>query len=51
MTWRPTSYRVHVRVRDVSDGEPGCAGRTDGEAGEVSGWFGVWSFWDGTRRR
>lgn len=42
-----SSCRVHVRVRDVGDGETGHVGGGDGEAGEPDGWFGVRSFGDG----
>lgn len=47
---RPTSWWVHVRVRDVSDGEAGHVGRGHGEAWEPGGWFGVRSFGDWARR-
>ena len=42
-----TSCRVHIRVRDVSDGETGHVGGRDSEAGELNGWFGLRSFGDG----
>ena len=48
---RLTSCWVHIRVRDVSDGEAGHAGRGDGEAGELNGRFGVRGFGDGAGGR
>lgn len=46
-----SSCRVHIRVRDVSDGEAGHVGGGDGEAGVLHGWFRVRGFGDGAGRR